>query len=341
MGRTEALALLQQMSNGYWGTQILSVAATLGIADLLADGPQGVEALAAATDTHAPSLHRLMRALSGLGVVKEIKSGVYETTPLGECLGSGSPDALRARAILNGGLWYTAWGGLLHSVRTGQTAFDHMTGKTFFEYLAADGEATDVFNEAMASSTEGAASAVARTYDFSGARTIVDVGGGTGMFLAGILRANPQAQGVLLERPDAATTADELLGSVGMRQRCNVVAGNFFTAVPAGGDVYILSWVLHDWDDERSIAILGNCRQAMTPDARLLVIEQVIPPGNEPSLSKLYDLHMLVLSGGRERCEDEYRDLLAAAGLDLVRIIPTDVPRSIIEARVRSSPGTN
>jgi hypothetical protein len=193
----------------------------------------------------------------------------------------------------------------------------------------------------MASSTEGTARAVAHAYDFSRTRTIVDVGGGTGVFLVEILRANPQARGVLLERPDIATTADKVISSVGMGQRCNVVAGDFLTAVPAGGDVYILSWIIHDWDDDRSVAILATCRQAMTPDARLLVIEQVIPPGNEPSLSKLYDLHMLVLSGGRERREDEYRVLLAAADLDLVRVIPTDVPRSIIEARVRSFSGTS
>jgi hypothetical protein len=331
----QARAVLQEMTNGYWATQIIYVAAKLGIADLLSSGPLGIQALAESTETHAPSLYRLMRALAGVGVVRENEEGDYETTPLGRCLVRGSPGALRARSILNGEEWYAAWGGLLQSVRTGETAFDHIVGKPFFEHLAANPKSAAVFNEAMASSTEGAARAVANAYDFSPFRTIVDVGGGTGAFLAGILHANPQARGVLFDQPNVVATAGGLLTSAGVADRCNVVGGDFFEAVPGGGDVYMLSWIIHDWDDDRSVAILKNCRRAMAHDARLLVIEQVIPPGNEASLSKLYDLHMLVLSGGRERREDEYRDLLAASDLQLARIIPTDVPRSVIEALPR------
>jgi hypothetical protein len=331
----QAQAALQQMTNGYWATQIIYVAAKLGIAELLKDGPRGVETLAHATETHAPSLYRLMRALAGLGVFRENEDGEYEATALGRCLVSGSPGALRARAILNGDEWYTGWGGLLHSVRTGETAFDRIAGMPFFEHLTANPETAAVFNEAMASSTESAARAVADAYDFSRFETIVDVGGGTGAFLAGILQANPRARGVLFDRPNVVGGARQLLTSAGVADRCNVVAGDFFEAVPGGGDIYILSWIIHDWDDDRGVTILKNCRRAMADDARLLVIEQVIPPGNQPSLSKLYDLHMLVLSGGRERREDEYRALLAAADLQLTRIIPTDVPRSVIEALPR------
>ncbi|MBA2448838.1 MAG: methyltransferase [Chloroflexi bacterium] len=331
----QAQAALQQMSNGYWATQIIYVAAKLGIADLLKDGPRGIHALAESTETHAPSLYRLMRALAGLGVFRENEAGEYETTALGRCLASGSPGALRARTILNGEDWYTGWGGLLHSVRTGETAFDHIAGRSFFEHLAANAEAAAVFNEAMASSTEGAARAVADAYDLSQSKTIVDVGGGTGAFLAGILQANPWARGVLFDRPNVVAAAGGLLTRAGVADRCDVVAGDFFEAVPGGGDVYILSWIIHDWDDDRGVTILKNCRRAMADNARLLVIEQVIPPGNQPSLGKLYDLHMLVLSGGRERREDEYRALLAAADLQLARIIPTDVPRSVIEALPR------
>jgi hypothetical protein len=330
--QVEAQAVLHQMTNGYWATQIIYVAAKLGIADLLDNGPQGIRALAESTETHAPSLYRLMRALAGFGVVMQNEDGDYETTALGRYLVRGSPGALRARAILNGEEWYAAWGGLLQSVRTGETAFDHIVGKPFFDHLAANPKGAAVFNEAMASSTEGAAKAVADSYDFSGFKTIVDVGGGTGAFLAGVLQANPQARGVLFDQPNVVASAGGLLKSAGVADRCDVVGGDFFEAVPGGGDVYMLSWIIHDWDDDRSTAILKNCRRAMAHDARLLVIEQVVPPGNEPSPSKLYDLHMLVLSGGRERREDEYGDLLTASDLRLARIIPTGVPRSVIEA---------
>jgi hypothetical protein len=310
---TRAHATLQQMTNGYWTTQIIYVAAKLGIADLLSHGPQDVDTLARATQTHAPTLCRLMRALGGLGVFRENEQHQYELTTLGRCLVSGSPGALRARATLNGEEWYRAWGGLLDSVRTGKSPFQNLFGKPFFEYLAGREDTAATFNEAMASATEGAAAAVVKAYDFAGCRTIADVGGGTGAFLAAILRATPQARGILFDRPSVVAAARELLGRTGIAERCEVVGGDFLEAVPSGGDVYILSWIIHDWDDERSIAILGNCRRAMTSDARLLLFEQVVPTGNQPSLSKLYDVHMLVLySGGRERSSSSVMALSTA-----------------------------
>jgi O-methyltransferase domain/Dimerisation domain len=330
-----AQAALQQMTNGYWVTQIVYVAARLGIADLLKDGPRTIAELARSTKTHAPTLYRVMPALSGLGVFRENDDGTFEATILGRCLASGSPGALRAREIMNGEEWYRAWGGLLESLRTGETAFDHIFGVPFFEYLSAHAGSAALFNEAMASSTELAASAVAEVYDFSGAGTIVDVGGGTGAFLAGILMANPQARGILFDRPDVVADASGILTGAGVASRCAVIAGDFLEAVPSGGGAYILSWIIHDWDDDRAVTILKNCRRAMADDARLLILEQVLPRGNEPSLSKLYGLHMLVLYRGRERREDEYRALLAAANLQLARVIPTGVPRSVIEALPR------
>ena len=332
VAQAEALAALQQMTNGYWATQIIYVAARLGIADLLDDRPRAIGMLAKSTGTHEPSLHRLMRALTGLGVFKQAENGEYQNTALGSCLVTGSPGALRARAILSGEEWYQGWGRLLETVQTGQTAFNRVFGQPFFEYLNANAEAAAVFNEAMASTTEAAARAVSASYDFSWANVLVDVGGGTGAFLGTILEANPQARGILFDRQDVATAAGALLAGSGVADRFEVEAGNFFEAVPSGGDVYILSWVIHDWDDERSITILKNCRGAVARDGRVLVIELVIPPGSEASLSKLYDIHMLVLTGGRERREDEYRELLAAADLRLTRVIPTGVARSIIEA---------
>jgi O-methyltransferase/methyltransferase family protein len=330
--QAETQAALQQMINGYWVTQIIYVAARLGIADLLDDRPRAIDVLAKSTGTHEPSLHRLMRALTGLGVFKQAENGEYENTALGCCLVTGSPGALRARAILTGEEWYKGWGRLLDTVQTGETAFNRVFGQTIFEYLTANAEVAALFNEAMASPTEAAARAVSAAYDFSWANVLVDVGGGTGAFLATILEANPQARGVLFDRQDVATAAGALLASRGVADRCEVVAGNFFDAVPSGGDAYILSWIIHDWDDDRCITILKNCRRAIARQGRVLVIEQVIPPGNEASLSKLMDIHMLALTGGRERREDEYRKLLAAADLRLTRVIPTGVPRSIIEA---------
>lgn len=330
-----AQTALQQMSNGYWLTQIVYVAAKLGIADLLTEGPRTIQELARSTSTHAPSLYRVMRALAGLGVFRECEDGAFETTARGRCLVSGSPGALQARAIANGEEWYRAWGGLLHSVRTGETAFDHVLGMPLFQYLSANAGAAATFNEAMASSTELAARAVVEAYDLSRAGTIVDVGGGTGAFLAGILTANPRARGILFDRPGVVLGAGRILTRAGVADRCAVVPGDFFETVPSGGGAYILSWIIHDWDDDRAVTILENCRRAMADDARLLIIEQVVPPGNEPSLSKLYDLQMLALAGGRERRADEYRALLATAGLELARIVPTRVPRSVIEALPR------
>jgi O-methyltransferase domain/Dimerisation domain len=328
----EAQATMQQLTNGYWATQIIYVAAKLGIADLLQDGPLDIRALSDATRTHAPSLYRLMRVLGSLGVFRENERGDYEATALGRCLLSESSGSVRARAILNGEDWYRGWGGLLHSVRTGETAFDQVYGMPFWQHMAGNPDVTAVFSEAMGSATESAGRAVAAAYDFSDFRVIVDVGGGTGEFLAEILKANPHARGVLFDRPHVVERAGGTLAGAGVANRCDVVGGDFFQGVRSGGDCYILSWIIHDWDDERSVALLRNCHRAMADHSRLLVLEQLIPPGNQPSLSKLYDLHMLALSGGRERREDEYRALFDAAGLRLARIIPTTGPRSVMEA---------
>jgi hypothetical protein len=320
------------MISGYWATQIIYVAAKLGIFDLLEAGPRSSEQLAGATETHPPSLYRLLRTLAGLEMVREIEPGEFETTVLGQCLVTGGPGALRARATLSGEVWYEVWGQLLYSVRTGQTAIDHLKGMTGFEWYAANPASGALFNEAMASSTDAVAKAVASTYDFSGCRTIIDVGGGTGTLLAEILRAYDLAQGALFDRSAVVQASSTVLTAAGVADRCRVIAGDFFETVPEGGDAYMLSWIIHDWDDDRCLAILKNCRQAMGPHSKLLVIEQVVPEGNEPSLSKLYDLHMMVLHGGRERTEPEFRDLLGKADFTLSRIIATTAPRSIIEA---------
>jgi SAM-dependent methyltransferase/DNA-binding transcriptional ArsR family regulator len=332
----EARAAAEWLTGGYWTTQVVYVMAKLGLADQLAEGPRTVDALAAATGAHAPTLSRLLRALAGLGLVREGADGRFEATKLGRCFATGTPGSLRGRAILSGETFYTAWGALLHSVRTGLPAFDHQFGAPSYEYLGRHPDIAAVFNETMASATSLAAEALAAAHDFGGATSVVDVGGGTGALLTRILRANPHLRGVLFDLPEVALAAEGLLSDAGVEERCRVVAGDFFAdELPPGGDVYVLSWIIHNWDDERSVALLRNCRRAMADDARLLLVERVLPPGDEPSPVALWDLHMLVMTTGRERTEEEFRVLLAAADLELTNVVGTDGPRCVIEASPR------
>jgi SAM-dependent methyltransferase len=332
----EARAAVEWLTGGYWTTQVVYVMAKLGLADHLADGPRHVDDLAAATGAHAPTLSRLLRALVGLGLAREGADGRFEATILGRCLATGTPGSLRGRAILSGEIFYTAWGALLHSVLTGVPAFDHQFGAPSYEYLGRHPDVAAVFNETMASATSLAADALATVYDFGGATTVVDVGGGSGALLARILRAGPHLRGILFDLPEVAPAADGVLVGAGVADRCRVVAGDFFAdELPADGDVYVLSWIIHNWDDERSVALLRNCRRAMAHDAHLLLVERVLPPDDEPSPLALWDLHMLVMTTGRERTEDEFRTLLAAADLELTQVVETDGPRCVIEASPR------
>jgi ubiquinone/menaquinone biosynthesis C-methylase UbiE len=327
-----ARATLMQMLTGYWTTQILYVAAKLGIADLLEQGPKTSEELASASGTHAPSLYRLLRALASLQVFEEDEDGSFRITSLGQCLVSNTPGSMRARAIIGGEELYRAWGDLLYSIQTGDSAVGHIFDMPFFQYLAQNEDAATNFNTMMAGSAVQAANAIIAAYDFSRAKTIVDIGGGDGTLIASILNAHPQAHGILLDTPQVADSARNRLAAAGLSERCEVVVGDFFEAVPDGGDVYLLSWIIHDWDDEHNITILKNCRRAMQAGGKLLLLEEIVPGVNETSMSKLYDLHMLVLLGeGRERTEAEYRMLFDKAGFNMTPIFPTTSPRSLIE----------
>ena len=331
-GASPPPATLLQMMTGYWVSQALHVAAKLGIADLLADGPVDCEDLAAATDTHAPSLQRVLRALASVGVFTEVSPGSFALTPLAELLRTETPGSMRALAIMYAEEQYRAWGELLHSVRTGEMAFDHQFGMGYFEYLAQHPEADRVFNEAMTGWTHQLVGAVVDTYDFSPFKTIVDVGGGYGSLLAAILRSNPGTRGILFDLPHVIARAEEQLVAAGVADRCTFVGGDFFAAVPTGGDAYVLSQILHDWDDKRCVAILGQCRRAMPDHGKLLVVELVLPEGDEPFLGKWLDLHMLVLLGSRERTAAEYDTLFRAAGFKLARVVPTPPGPSVVEA---------
>ena len=330
-----APAVLYQLATGHYVSHAIYAAAKLGIADLLGQGPKCHDELAKATGTHAPSLRRVLRLLATAGVFAETEDGRFELTPVGSCLQSG-PGSFRPVALLftSPGV-RAAWGDLLHSVQTGEPALHHLFGVGSFEYFAQHPEEAAVFDEAMGAFTAMVAIAVAAAYDFSPFRTIVDVGGGEGALLAGILRANPALRGIVFDMPRVAEGAKKQIAAAGLGDRCEFVGGDFFEAVPGGGDAYILKHVIHDWDDARAVRILRNCRRAMKPEGKLLIVEGVYPERIDQSVvsrgAAANDVNMLVCTGGRQRAEAEFRALFDAAGFELTRIIPTQAMSSVIE----------
>ncbi len=325
---------LRHLSTGFWVAKAVAVAAELGIADHLKGGPKTVEELARAVGAHQGALYRLLRGIASVGVFTEEVQGRFALTPMAALLLTDDPRSWRAAAIMNGTPWtWQPWGDLLYSVRTGNPAFDHLFGMEFDAYLRQHQDAADIFQAFMNVATAEEALAVSPVYDFSGLTTVVDVGGGQGALLAAILRANPHLHGILFEAPHVMATAGPALEDQGVADRCQLVAGNFFETLPTGGDAYILKWVLVSWDDERAVTILQNCHRAISANGKLLVIERIIPPGNEPFYGKLADLNLLVLYRGRHRTEAEYRSLFARAGFELSRIVPSHSPTefSVIE----------
>ncbi len=325
-------AFLTQLAFGAMMTQALYVAAKLGIADLLAEKPQPVSELAAATSTHERALYRVLRSLASVGVFEETDSQVFALTPLGELLRSGVTKSMRNGIIFMGEEWHwRVWNNMLYSVQTGKPAWGYVHGTEVFDYFAAHPEHAEIFNGAMTDMSVGTAPAIVEAYDFSGTGTLADIAGGHGYLLAQVLKANPEMRGILFDVPSVINGADALLEREGVAGRVEKVAGDFFASVPAGADAYMMKHIIHDWDDERSIKILSNIHAAMADDGKVLIVETVVPEGNEPHYSKLLDLEMLTSPGGMERNESEYRDLLAAAGFRLTRIIPTRSPFSVIE----------
>jgi hypothetical protein len=329
-GGAPAAALLQLMT-GYWRSQATYVAAKLGVAELVAGGACSIHELAAATGTHGPALHRLMRALASVGVFA-VEDGRYALTPIGALLQTGTMESMHALAVMYNEEQYRAWGDLLHGVRTGAVPFEHVYGMPVFEYFATNAEPGRVFNDAMTSWSSHVAGAVATSYDFSQLGTVVDIGGGHGALLASILQRQPNCRGVLFDLPHVVATAGQPLRAAGVDDRCDLIGGDFFIGpLPADGDAYVLAQILHDWDDDRSLAILTQCRRMMTATSRLLVVEFVIPPGNQPSPGKWLDLHMLVMASGRERTATEFTNLFRAAGFTLTDVVSTPTGLSVIE----------
>ncbi|MEZ4503210.1 MAG: methyltransferase [Dehalococcoidia bacterium] len=311
---------MQSMVNGLFRTQALYVAATLGIADLLADGPRDANALASATDAHAPSLDRVLRFLASLGVFTRDPEGRYALTELGELLRSDHPNSARRGAIFYGSPFiYDAWGHLLDSVRTGESAFEVAHGSNLFAYVATDPGALRVNSDYM-TEMAGRRSPVAAQYRFPEAGLVVDVGGGAGRMLAGILEANLGLRGLLLDRPEVVQAAIATMAAAGLSDRCETVAGDFFEAVPEAGDLYILSNILHDWDDERCATILANCRRAMAPGAKLLVVDGILGDGPAAAFIISIDVQMLAVTGGKQRTEAEFRTLLDPAGFQVTQV---------------------
>ena len=326
--------VLREQIMGFRATQMIHVAAKLGLADLLAAGPRPVEELAAMAGAEPQALHRLLRALASLGIFAEDPAGDFVLTPQAELLRSDVQGSLRDVALLYGEDWlWQAYGNMTHSVRTGAPAFTKTHGQPFYGYLHAHPRAAARFNAAMIGFSSHETAAILEAYDFSDVRSVVDIGGGHGALLAALLRAHPQMSGTLFDLPSVLAGAASVLGEMGERAR--TVAGDFFDEAPAGADLYVMKSVLHNWDDTDAQRILSTCRAAMAPEARLLVIERVVPDGNAPSEAKLFDINMLVVAGGRERTEPEYRRLLEQAGLALTRVGGTRSPLSVIVATTR------
>jgi hypothetical protein len=323
---------MRRMINGFHSSQMVYVAAKLRIADQLAEGSKSVAQLATATRTHADSLYRLLRALAGMGVFAEEEDRHFRLTPAAEFLRSGVTGSMRAPAEATGEEWmWRPWGALLHSVTTGETAFDHLYGKNTFDWFSEHPVAAQLADSTYTENTARISEAVAAAYDFSSARNIIDVGGGEGFLLASILRRNQNAHGVLFDLDHVVASARTKLDRA-IAPRCDFVAGDFFKSVPAGGDLYVMKHILHDWDNDRANKILTNCRQAMAGRGKLLVVDYIICGPNQPCFAKEGDINMMVRTGGRNRTKEEYRDLLAKGGFGMALPITSLGDLGLIEA---------
>jgi O-methyltransferase domain/Dimerisation domain len=323
-----------QMIGGHVVTRAMYAFAELGIADLLKDAPRSADDIAPRAGAQPAPLYRLMRTMAGLGFLVEDAEHRFALTPLGETLLSDAPGHARSMVrLIAGPVGWRVLGEFLHSVKTGEAGSERALGQPIFDYMVANPQDATLFNEMMIAFHGAEPPAVAAAYDFSTINTLVDVGGGTGNLLTTILQANPGVRGVLHDLPHVAAQARDLIASRGLSDRCTVSEGDFFNALPEGGDAYMLSHIIHDWDEASCIKILTNCRRAMKATSRLLLVEMVIPPGNDFHPGKLSDMIMLAFTpGGCERTAAEYATLFGKAGFSLTRVVPTASPVSVVEA---------
>jgi hypothetical protein len=324
MNARENTATLLRLVNGYYVSQAIHVAASLGIADLLADGTRTSDDLAHEADADPETLYRLLRALASVGVLHEGDGRLFSLTPVGELLRSDVPGSLHGWAAYAGRPYFwAAWAELLHSVRTGENTFQHVHGQDIWSYRADRPDESALFDAAMKALTGASNAALIDAFDFSRFGTLVDVGGGNGALLASVLASNPALQGVLFDQAHVVAGADQVLEAAGVADRCRIESGSFFESVPEGGDAYLLKSIVHDWEDEESSAILRVVRAAMPEGATLLVVERDLGAPNEDAPTKFSDLNMLVGPGGRERTQDEYAALFESTGFRLVGVTPT------------------
>ncbi len=324
---------LTQMIAGYWLSQAIYIAAKLGLAEILSDRAQSCQALANLTDSNPSALYRLMRALASAGIFQETEPQQFILTPLAEYLRSDHPHSVKATAIMLGETpHYQPWGKALYSVKTGKPAFDHLYGMGIFEYFQSHSEEAAIFEQSMNSFSLSEVKAILSVYDFSALKTLVDVGGGYGEMLGILLQQYPSHQGILFDEEYVISHCQPTLDRHGIANRCQTVSGSFFESIPSGGEGYLLKHIIHDWDDQRAITILKNCCAVLKPNDKVLVMEMVIPAGNDPSAAKMLDLNMLVMCpGGKERTKAEFQALFEEAGLTLTQIVPTEEDICIIE----------
>jgi len=332
--RTKAPMVLLQMMTGAWISQAIYAAATLGIADLIQNNPKSIDELAQETNTYAPYLYRLLRALASVGIFTEVEPQKFALTEMAQYLQEDFPESLRALSMMLGDEWHWhSWGDIVQTIRTSQPTLHRLYKvNNHFEYFAQNPKSGDIFNRAMTNASKTLVTSVVDAYDFSGITKLVDIGGGYGALIASILAANPHMRGILFDLPSVVVKAKELLDSKGVTNRCEILGGDFFQTVPSDGDGYILSHTLLDWEDDQCIQILKNIRKNIATKGKLLVVEGIVPPSNQPHFSKLLDLDMLAMSmGGRKRTKVEFCQLFEAAGFRLNRILPTTSYVSLIE----------
>jgi hypothetical protein len=331
-------AAVLRLATGYQVSQIVYLATELGIADILADGVKANDELARATGSNPGALYRLLRALVAYGIVAEPEPGRFAATSLSECLRRDVPGSIRNLVLMYGddNFWQTtrAYGDCVH---TGETAFQHLFGvDNSFAYYPDHPKLAATFNDGMTVLSGMTSAAVVAACDFSGAKLLVDVAGGHGRLIAALLKANPKMRGILFDLPRVVEGASSLLKKEGVAKRCEAVGGDIFESIPPGGDIYVLSRIIHDWDDEHAKSILQNCAAAMTERSKLVIVDIVLPDTIEPSASVqsqvLLDLNMLARTGGRERTASEFRTLLESARLRLDRVIPTGTSVGLVEA---------
>jgi C-methyltransferase len=329
-----APAAMMEMIIATWTSQAITVAAQLGIADALTNGPLPIEELAAQVGADADALRRLLRALISRGIFRHRRDGRYELNSLADTLRSDAPVSMTWAAQFYGSAEKRErWTLLVDSIRTGNAVVPALHGKESFDYFAEEPELAELFNQTMTSISELTDASVVAGYDFSAYPTIVDVGGGHGPLLAAILAGAPASRGVLYDLPRVVASAPNLLREHNVADRVRIAEGSFFDSVPSGGDAYILKNIIHDWPDEKAVQILRNVRAAAGPEATVLLVELVIPKHDRDFPGKWADLEMLLNLGARERTAAEYRDLLSQAGFQMTRVVQTASPLSVVEAR--------